>query len=72
MRRAKANVITEKKQQDGENQMISVDEALVKMLEPFGIREMVQSGLVAVSRGARSINGPDRSLRSVDRVERMA
>ncbi|HVF20017.1 MAG TPA: acetolactate synthase small subunit [Mycobacteriales bacterium] len=36
-------------------------EALVRVLEPFGIRELVQSGLVAVSRGARSIT--DRSAR---------
>ena len=31
------------------------------MLEPFGIRELVQSGMVAVGRGPRSIT--DRSLR---------
>jgi acetolactate synthase-1/3 small subunit len=30
-------------------------EALLRMLEPYGIRELVQSGLVAVGRGARSI-----------------
>jgi acetolactate synthase-1/3 small subunit len=29
--------------------------ALLRMLEPYGIRELVQSGMVAVSRGARSI-----------------
>ena len=29
--------------------------ALLKMLEPYGIREMVQSGMVAVGRGPRSI-----------------
>jgi acetolactate synthase I/III small subunit len=29
--------------------------ALLKNLEPFGIREMVQSGMVAVGRGPRSI-----------------
>src|SRR5213082_3551569 len=28
--------------------------ALIKVLEPFGIRELVQSGLVAVGRGART------------------
>jgi acetolactate synthase-1/3 small subunit len=39
--------------------------ALVAALEPFGIRELVQSGLVGVGRGARSIT--DRTLRSVDR-----
>ena len=36
--------------------------ALLDVLEPFGIRELVQSGMVAVGRGARSIT--DRSLRS--------
>ncbi|TCP52076.1 acetolactate synthase small subunit [Tamaricihabitans halophyticus] len=29
--------------------------ALLRMLEPYGIREIVQSGMVAVGRGARSI-----------------
>jgi acetolactate synthase-1/3 small subunit len=29
--------------------------AMLRVLEPFGIRELVQSGLVAVGRGARSI-----------------
>ncbi|MFB9234211.1 acetolactate synthase small subunit, partial [Plantactinospora siamensis] len=34
-------------------------EALLRDLEPFGIKEMVQSGLVAIGRGARSITaGP--------------
>ncbi|MFN0281329.1 MAG: acetolactate synthase small subunit [Kineosporiaceae bacterium] len=37
-------------------------EALLKVLEPFGIRELVQSGLVALGRGSRSIT--DRALRS--------
>jgi acetolactate synthase-1/3 small subunit len=32
------------------------------MLEPYGIRELVQSGLVAVGRGSRSIT--DRSPRT--------
>ena len=32
------------------------------MLEPFGIRELVQSGLVGIGRGNRSIT--DRALRS--------
>jgi acetolactate synthase-1/3 small subunit len=46
-------------------------EALIRVLEPFGIKELVQSGMVAVARGARSIT--DRSLRSVDRsAERSA
>jgi acetolactate synthase-1/3 small subunit len=40
-------------------------DALIRVLEPFGIRELVQSGLVAVGRGARSIT--DRSLRPVER-----
>jgi acetolactate synthase I/III small subunit len=39
--------------------------ALLRMLEPFGIRELVQSGVVAMSRGARSMT--DRALRPVDR-----
>jgi acetolactate synthase-1/3 small subunit len=29
--------------------------ALLRLLEPYGIRELVQSGMVAVGRGARSI-----------------
>lgn len=29
--------------------------ALLRMLEPYGVREMVQSGMVAVGRGPRSI-----------------
>ena len=41
-------------------------DALLKMLEPYGIREMVQSGMVAVGRGPRSITGT--ALRSVDRT----
>ena len=41
-------------------------EALVKVLEPYGIREMVQSGMVAVGRGPRSITGT--ALRSLDRT----
>jgi acetolactate synthase-1/3 small subunit len=40
-------------------------EAMLRMLEPFGIKELVQSGVVAIGRGARSIT--DRSLRSLDR-----
>ena len=36
--------------------------ALMQLLEPFGIRELVQSGLVAVARGSRSMT--DRALRS--------
>ncbi|WP_436501841.1 acetolactate synthase small subunit [Actinokineospora sp. HUAS TT18] len=30
-------------------------EALLRMLEPYGVREMVQSGMVAIGRGPRSI-----------------
>jgi acetolactate synthase-1/3 small subunit len=37
-------------------------EAFLRVLEPFGIRELVQSGLVAIGRGSRSI--ADRTLRS--------
>jgi acetolactate synthase-1/3 small subunit len=36
--------------------------ALLRVLEPFGIRELVQSGLVALGRGPRSMT--DRSSRS--------
>jgi acetolactate synthase-1/3 small subunit len=36
-------------------------EAMMKLLEPFGIRELVQSGVVAVGRGSRSIT--DRAAR---------
>ena len=38
-------------------------EALLRVLEPFGIKELVQSGMVAIGRGARSIT--DRSLRAI-------
>jgi acetolactate synthase I/III small subunit len=41
-------------------------EALIRVLEPFGIKELVQSGMVAVGRGTRSIT--DRSLRALDRT----
>ena len=37
-------------------------EAFLRVLEPFGIRELVQSGAIAVGRGGRSIT--DRALRS--------
>lgn len=40
-------------------------DALIRVLEPFGIKELVQSGMVAVGRGPRSIT--DRTLRSVER-----
>jgi acetolactate synthase I/III small subunit len=41
-------------------------DALLRILEPFGIRELVQSGVVAVGRGSRSI--ADRTLRPLDRT----
>jgi acetolactate synthase-1/3 small subunit len=37
--------------------------AFLRVLEPFGIRELVQSGIIAIGRGGRSIT--DRTLRSV-------
>ncbi len=40
-------------------------DALIRVLEPFGIKELVQSGMVAIGRGARSIT--DRSLRAIER-----
>jgi len=39
--------------------------ALLKVLEPFGVKELVQSGLVAVGRGARSIT--DRAARPAEK-----
>ena len=39
--------------------------ALLKVLEPFGVKELVQSGLVAVGRGARSIT--DRAVRPAEK-----
>jgi len=33
-------------------------EALLRDLEPYGIKEMVQSGMVAIGRGSRSITAP--------------
>ncbi|RKN09257.1 acetolactate synthase small subunit [Streptomyces radicis] len=41
-------------------------EAMLRMLEPFGIKELVQSGAIAIGRGARSIT--DRSLRALERT----
>ena len=40
-------------------------DAMLKMLEPYGIREMVQSGMVALGRGPRSMS--QTALRSVER-----
>ena len=39
--------------------------ALLRVLEPFGVKELVQSGMVAIGRGPRSIS--DRSLRTLER-----
>jgi acetolactate synthase-1/3 small subunit len=39
--------------------------ALLAALEPFGVREIVQSGIVAIGRGSRSIT--DRALERVSR-----
>jgi acetolactate synthase-1/3 small subunit len=36
---------------------------VLRVLEPFGIRELVQSGMVAIGRGSRSIS--ERTLRPV-------
>jgi acetolactate synthase-1/3 small subunit len=41
-------------------------EAFLRILEPFGIKELVQSGVVAIGRGPRAI--ADRTLRPVDRT----
>jgi acetolactate synthase-1/3 small subunit len=41
-------------------------DALLRVLEPFGIRELVQSGMVAIGRGSRSMT--DRTLRSLERL----
>ena len=40
-------------------------DALIRVLEPFGIKELVQSGMVALGRGSKSIT--DRALRPLDR-----
>jgi acetolactate synthase-1/3 small subunit len=37
--------------------------AFLRVLEPFGIRELVQSGIIAIGRGGRSIT--DRTMRPV-------
>ncbi|REF35252.1 acetolactate synthase small subunit [Thermasporomyces composti] len=41
-------------------------DAMLRVLEPFGIRELVQSGMVAIGRGSRSMT--DRTLRSLERL----
>jgi acetolactate synthase-1/3 small subunit len=43
-------------------------DALLRVLEPFGIKELVQSGMVAIGRGSRSI--ADRPLRAVSPEDR--
>ncbi|HEY8478433.1 MAG TPA: acetolactate synthase small subunit [Spirillospora sp.] len=40
-------------------------DAFIRIMEPFGIKELVQSGMVAIGRGSRSIT--DRSLRAIER-----
>ena len=40
-------------------------EALLRVLEPYGIKELVQSGVVALGRGGKAIS--ERSLRSADK-----
>jgi acetolactate synthase-1/3 small subunit len=42
-------------------------DALIKVLDPFGIKELVQSGMVAVGRGSRSITDRN-TLRPVERT----
>ena len=39
--------------------------ALIRVLEPFGITELVQSGMVAMGRGSRAITAPPPALRTV-------
>jgi acetolactate synthase-1/3 small subunit len=41
-------------------------EALLRVLEPFGIREIVKSGVVALGRGSKSMT--ERALRPIDRT----
>lgn len=41
-------------------------QALLRVLEPFGVKELVKSGMVAVGRGPRSIS--DRAIRPVERT----
>jgi acetolactate synthase-1/3 small subunit len=41
-------------------------DALIRVLEPFGIKELVQSGMVALGRGSKSIT--DRALRPLERT----
>ncbi len=39
--------------------------ALLRLLEPFGVKELVKSGMVAMARGSRSIS--ERTVRPVER-----
>ncbi len=39
-------------------------EAMLRLLEPYGVKELVQSGLVAIGRGSRSITDRAKSERS--------
>lgn len=41
-------------------------EALLRVLEPFGIKELVKSGVVGLGRGSKSMS--DRSLRQLERT----
>ena len=41
-------------------------DALLRVLEPFGIRELIKSGAVALGRGSKSMT--ERALRPVDRT----
>ena len=41
-------------------------DALLRVLEPFGVRELVKSGAVALGRGSKSMT--ERALRPVDRT----
>ena len=59
---------------DGDEETVTIEEtgahgkleALLKVLEPFGSRELVQSGMVAMGRGSRSIS--DRSGRPSEKT----